>query len=76
MANAFVTRRHVHRAVPQAKAPGPISTGINYLEMVHAAEQEAAGTGEKIDFSQLAMFGEDLDSKDTGSDGSDTTEAM
>ena len=58
----FVTRRHVHRAVPQATRPQPDPTGIDYLGLVAAAHDEAAGTGAKIDFAQLAMFtGNDQD---------------
>src|SRR5487761_1690749 len=52
----FVTRRHVHRAVPQAARPDPAPTGIDYLGLVAAAHEEAAGTGAKIDFTQLAML--------------------
>ena len=52
----FVTRRHVHRAVPQATRPQPPPTGIDYLGMVAAAHDEAAGTGTKIDFARLAML--------------------
>ena len=52
----FVTRRHVHRAVPQAARPEPAPTGIDYLGLVAAAHEEDAGTGAKIDFAQLAMF--------------------
>ena len=52
----FVTRRHVHRAVPQATRPEPAPTGIDYLGMVAAAHDEAAGTGAKIDFARLAML--------------------
>jgi putative transposase len=55
----FVTRRHVHRAVPQAARPGPAPTGIDYLGLVAAAHDEEAGTGAKIDFAQLAMFTRD-----------------
>jgi putative transposase len=54
----FVTRRHVHRAVPQAARPGPAPTGIDYLGLVAAAHDEEAGTGAKIDFAQMAMFTE------------------
>jgi putative transposase len=52
----FVTRRHVHRAVPQAARPDPAPTGIDYLGLVAAAYDEAAGTGAKIDFTRLAML--------------------
>jgi hypothetical protein len=52
----FVTRRHVHRAVPQAARPGPAPTGIDYLGLVAAAHDEEAGTGAKIDFTRLGML--------------------
>ena len=52
----FITRRHVHRAVPQATRPGPAPAGIDYLGLVAAAHDESAGTGAKIDFAQLAML--------------------
>jgi putative transposase len=55
----FVTRRHVHRAVPQAARPAPAPTGIDYLNMVAAAHEEEAGTGAKIDYAQLARLGGD-----------------
>ena len=54
-ATAFITRRHVHRAVPQAARPGPDPTGIDYLGLVAAAHEEAAGTGAKISFTQLPL---------------------
>jgi putative transposase len=53
----FVTRRHVHRAVPQAARPDPDPTGIDYLGLVTAARDEEAGTGAKIDFTRLGMPG-------------------
>jgi len=60
VARPFVTRRHVHPAVPQAARPEPEQTGVDYLGLVAAAhESSAAGTGQKIDFAQLAMFAED-----------------
>jgi len=52
----FVIGRHTHRAVPQAARPAPTPTGIDFLGLVAAAHEEAAGTGMKIDFTQLAMF--------------------
>ena len=55
-ATPFVTRRHVHRAVPQAARPDPDPTGVDYLGLVAAAHEEEAGTGAKIDFARLAMF--------------------
>src|ERR1019366_1343266 len=63
-ATPFITRRHVHRAVPQAVRPEPGPTGIDCLGLVAAAHEEAAGTGAKIDFAQLAM----LTSGDPGQD--------
>ena len=49
----FITRRHVHRAVPQA-APEPApATGVDYLGLVAAAHDGEAGTGAKIDFTRL-----------------------
>lgn len=56
VATPFVIGRHTHRAVPQAARPAPTPTGVDYLGMVAAAHEEAAGTGMKVDFSQLAMF--------------------
>jgi len=58
VATPFLTRRHVHRAVPQADRAEPAPTGIDYLKMVATVHEESAGTGQKIDFSQLAMFAE------------------
>ena len=52
----FVTRRHVHRAVPQAARPAAAPTGIDYLGLVAAAHDDEAGTGAKIDFAQLGLF--------------------
>jgi putative transposase len=56
VATPFLTRRHVHRAVPQATRPVPEATGVDYLGLVRQAHEESAGTGQKIDFSQLQMF--------------------
>jgi putative transposase len=56
VATPFVIGRHTHRAVPQAARPAPAPTGIDYLNMVAAAHEEAAGTGAKVDFAQLAIF--------------------
>jgi len=52
----FVTRRHVHRAVPQAARPEPAPTGVDYLGLAAAAHDNEAGTGAKIDFAQLGPF--------------------
>jgi putative transposase len=56
VATAFVIGRHTHRAVPQAARPTPTPTGVDYLGLVAAAHEESAGTGAKIDFTQLAIF--------------------
>jgi len=55
-ATPFITRRHVHRAVPQAARPDPAPTGIDYPGMVAAAHEEAAGPGAKIDFTALGRL--------------------
>jgi transposase InsO family protein len=55
-ATPFITRRHVHRAVPQATRPEAAPTGIDYLGLVAAAHEEAAGTGAKIDFTALSRL--------------------
>jgi putative transposase len=55
-ATPFITRRHVHRAVPQAARPAPAPTGVDYLGLVAAAHDDAAGTGAKIDFARLAAL--------------------
>jgi putative transposase len=52
----FITRRHVHRAVPQATRPEAAPTGIDYLGLVAAAHDEEAGTGAKIDFTALGRL--------------------
>ena len=45
---------------PSGRAPSrparPAPTGVDYLGLVAAAHEEAAGTGTKIDFTQLAIF--------------------
>jgi hypothetical protein len=64
-ATPFVTRRHVHRAVPQAARPDPDPTGTGYPVLVAAAREEAAGTGAKTGFAQLAA----LTAGDGGQDG-------
>jgi putative transposase len=60
VATPFVTKRHTHRAVPQAKRPDPEPTGIDYLALVQKAHEEEAGTGGGIDFSELQMFAADV----------------
>jgi len=44
VATPFVTRRHTHRAVPQAARAKPVPTGIDYLDMVATAHEESAGS--------------------------------
>jgi transposase InsO family protein len=56
VATPFVIGRHTHRAVPQAARPVPAATGVDYLGLVAAAHDEEAGTGTKVDFSQMAFF--------------------
>ncbi len=55
-ATPFITRRHVHRAVPQAARPEPAPTGVDYLGLVASAHDEEAGTGAKIDFTRLGAL--------------------
>ena len=63
----FVIGRHTHRSVPQATRPEPEATGIDYLELVAGAHDEATGTGSKVDFTQLAAFeGPDAAAHDDG----------
>jgi len=64
VARPFVTRRHVHPAVPQARRQEPEQTGVDYLGLVAAAHESSAGTGEKIDFTQLAMFADESAEED------------
>jgi putative transposase len=59
VARPFLIGRHTHRQVPQAAPPAPEPTGVDYLGMVAAAHEHAAGTGAPIDFTQLAMFDDD-----------------
>jgi putative transposase len=60
----FVTRRHVHRAVPQAARPDPDPTGIDYLHLVAAAREEEAGTGATIDYTALGRLGGGQDTRE------------
>ncbi len=71
-ATPFITRRHVHRAVPQAARPEPAATGVDYLGLVAAAHEEAAGTGAKIDFTRLPMLPSDGDQGNGGAGGPGT----
>ncbi len=52
--------------MPQAARPEAVPTGIDYLGLVAAAHDEEAGTGAKIDFTQLGKL--------TGSDRSQQQE--
>lgn len=56
LARPFITRRHVHRSVPQAIRPEPAATGIDYLGLVQAAHEDATGTGAPIDYAHLATL--------------------
>lgn len=58
VATPFVIGCHTHRAVPQAARPAPEATGVDYLGLVATAHDEEAGTGSKVDFSQMAFFAE------------------
>lgn len=61
VATPFNVGRHVHPAVPQAARPEPAATGVDYLGLVAAAHDDAAGTGAKIEFSQPGLFAVDDD---------------
>jgi hypothetical protein len=52
VATAFLIGRHTHPAVPQARPPAPPATGVDYLGMVAAAHEQAAGTG-SISYTNL-----------------------
>jgi len=56
VARPFLLGRHTHRQVPQAARPTPEPTGVDYLGLVAAAHEHAAGTGTPIDYAQLAIF--------------------
>ncbi len=53
----FTIGRHVHPSVPQAEPPAPGEpTGIDYLGLVAAAEEEAQGS-DRIDYRELHLPG-------------------
>jgi len=56
VATPFLIGRHTHPAVPQARRPLPPATGVDYLGMVAAAYEEAAGTG-SISYTDLPPAG-------------------
>jgi putative transposase len=56
VATPFLIGRHTHPAVPQARRPLPPATGVDYLGMVAAAHEEAAGTG-SISYTDLPPAG-------------------
>lgn len=68
-ASPFVIGRHVHPAVPQApRSEPPPSSGIDYLGLVAAAEEEAQGSG-RIDYRELHLPGfSDADSTGEGAE--------
>jgi putative transposase len=57
----FVIARHTHRAVPQAARPDVAPSGVAFLDAVASRHEEEAGTGKKVDFSQLDLFGTEDD---------------
>jgi len=59
LASPFVVGRHVHPQVPQAARPEPEATGVDYLGLVAAVHDEEMGSGQKVDFAQLDMFGDE-----------------
>jgi putative transposase len=59
----FVVARHVHRAVPQAARPEVAPSGVAFLDAVSAAHEEEAGTGKKVDFSELKLFATDAEAR-------------
>lgn len=76
----FTIGRHVHPAVPQAERPGPAEpTGIDYLGLVAAAEQEAQGSG-RINYRELRLPGfeaeQDADGASTTDDGAAQEQAQ
>ena len=77
VARPFITRRHVHPAVPQAIRPEPAATGVDYLGLVQAAHEEATGTGAPIDYAHLARLANNSDRDDDRdhSGGDDDREA-
>ena len=48
--------RHVHKTIAPPGPPPGERTGIDYLGLVAAAHEEEAGTGAKIDFTQLGRL--------------------
>lgn len=69
VARPFLTRRHVHPAVPQAIRPAPAATGVDYLGLVQIAHEDATGTG-TIDYAHLAtLAGTDTDQADHSDQG-------
>ena len=72
----FTIGRHVHPSVPQAEpqAPGE-PTGIDYLGLVAAAEDEAQGSG-RIDYRELRLpgFESEQDADGTASTDDDAHE--
>jgi putative transposase len=72
-ATPFVIGRHVHPSVPQAQPPAPAEpTGIDYLGLVAAAEEESQGSS-RIAYRELRLPGF-ADAR--GTDGDDTDEEV
>jgi putative transposase len=67
----FTIGHHVHPSVPQAEPPMPGEpTGIDYLGLVAAAEQEAQGSG-RINYRELRLPGFDDEQDADGASGTD-----
>ena len=67
----FTIGRHVHPSVPQAEPLKPGEpTGIDYLQLVMSAEQQAQGSG-RIDYAELRLPGFDDEQGADGTRGAD-----
>jgi putative transposase len=57
IATPLVIGRHVHPAVPQAQPPAVVPTGIDYLGLVLAAQEEVLGG--PISYRDVPLFTHD-----------------
>ena len=57
VATPLVIGRHVHPAVPQAQPPAVVPTGVDYLGLVLAAQEEALGG--PISYRDVPLFTDD-----------------
>jgi putative transposase len=72
----FSIGRHVHPSVPQAQPPGPTEpTGIDYLGLVSAAEDEAQGSG-RINYAGLVLPGFEGEQDTDGASTDDGTQGQ